>query len=76
MVSLHVLRAAGLVPIGFLDDDPTRHEALIADMPVLGDTAWLTDSNATDVSAFVAIGDNTVRRTIAERLRRGGSRRS
>ncbi len=38
----------GAVPIGFLDDDPARAEALVAGLPVLGDrTALVREADAT-----------------------------
>ena len=74
VVSLHILRAAGLEPVGFLDDDPIRHGTPVAGLLLLGDTSWFSTSKAEGVSAFIAIGDNTARRKVAGLLRQRGIR--
>jgi sugar O-acyltransferase (sialic acid O-acetyltransferase NeuD family) len=72
IVALHVLRASGHDVAGFLDDDPIRAATPFRDLPVLGDTGWFDRSSEKGTSAFVAIGDNTVRRMISARLRAAG----
>ena len=72
VVSLHILRAAGFDPVGFLDDDPTRQETSPAGLPVLGAESWFGDPSARDTSFFVAIGNNTARRRVTGALRQEG----
>lgn len=72
VVALHVLRASGHDVIGFIDDDPARRGTHVAGVPVLGDASWFDVPIEGGVDAFVAIGDNTARRRIAQTLRTTG----
>lgn len=55
--------------LGFVDDDPTLHNTLISDLPVLGDIDWILSSSFTDVGFVIAIGENKIRKKIVERLK-------
>lgn len=62
----------GVHLVGFLDDDPLRHAALVLDHPVLGSIA---DVAAVPHDAvIVAIGDNAVRARLFRALRARGER--
>lgn len=52
--------------VGFLDGEPGKHGAVVADLPVLGDLNWL-DGNS-DVEVVVAIGSPARRRAVVEDL--------
>jgi len=53
--------------LGFIDDNPEMHSQLIRGCPVLGGVDWFSSSEAKDVKAVIAIGDNKTRKKIAER---------
>jgi sugar O-acyltransferase (sialic acid O-acetyltransferase NeuD family) len=72
IVAYHVLRTSGHDVVGFLDDDLTRESSQLHELPMLGDTSWFSRTIGRGASAFVAIGDNTVRRMISTRLRAAG----
>ncbi len=53
---------------GFVDQSPDLRNAVILGIPVLGDGSILESSNWADCDMIVAIGDNGLRATIANRL--------
>jgi sugar O-acyltransferase (sialic acid O-acetyltransferase NeuD family) len=57
---------AQVTPIGFLDDNPVRHNQLLLGLPVLGGLGRLAEIDHDAV--IVAIGDNAVRRRIFQQL--------
>jgi len=65
-----VLRLSGYEVVGFLDDDPALHGAVVMGLPVLGanDLVSRLDMDG----AIVGIGDNPSRRTWFEQLRGWG----
>jgi acetyltransferase EpsM len=68
-----ILIAQGFYNIkGFLDEDMSKHDLLINDLPVLGSIEWLDDNLCENLSAIVAIGDNNARITIGNRIRSCG----
>ncbi len=52
--------------LGFLDDDPKQHGAIIAGQRVLGGSNWLADKRSMHV--VIGIGSSIARKQIAERL--------
>jgi len=62
-VVIATLRAAGQEVAGVLDDDASRHGTTVLGVPVAGPV-----ERATGGEAVVAIGDNAVRKRIAEAL--------
>jgi UDP-3-O-[3-hydroxymyristoyl] glucosamine N-acyltransferase len=52
--------------LGFLDDDPDRHGAEVAGLPVLGGVDWLTRRD--DVAVVPAIGSPARRAALLARL--------
>jgi sugar O-acyltransferase (sialic acid O-acetyltransferase NeuD family) len=62
----------GAVPIGFVDDTPSRRGTAILGLDVLGPISSLADHPHDAV--IVAIGDNRTRRTISEQLLAAGER--
>ena len=71
-VVLDVIRAGAINDVvGFIDDDPSRHDSLVGNVRVVGGVQYLVE-NAGEHAASVAIGNNEVRRSIATRLRRSG----
>src|SRR5436190_14909970 len=73
-VVLDIMRAAGKhVVVGFLDANRDLHGTEVAGVPVLGHLNLLAKLKAKGVSgAVVAIGDNRVRRSYAEKLAAAG----
>src|SRR3954470_13847742 len=73
-VVLDILRAAGQhVVVGFLDANRDLHGTEVAGVPVLGHLNLLAKLKAKGVAgAIVAIGDNRVRRSYAEKLATAG----
>jgi sugar O-acyltransferase (sialic acid O-acetyltransferase NeuD family) len=59
------LLSCGIDVVAFIDDDATMHGQRVFDIPVRG-FDWLRTS-ATDAVVALAIGDNAIRRTLAER---------
>lgn len=53
--------------IGVLDDEPKLTGTTFLGYPVLGGMAWLEERHP-DVGLVIAIGDNAIRRRLAERL--------
>lgn len=67
-----VAAAAGRRVLGFLDDDPTLTGRQIDGFPVIGtseDAERIVAAASDPVEAVVGIGDNRLRRSIAQRLR-------
>lgn len=59
--------------IGFLDSNPALHGRRMDGLPVLGDLSALPDLKAQGIgAAIVAIGDNGVRRGVADQIERSG----
>jgi sugar O-acyltransferase (sialic acid O-acetyltransferase NeuD family) len=73
-VVLDILLSAGQCqPVGFLDSNTALHGRRMDGLPILGDLDALPDLRARGVSlAVVAIGDNGVRRAMAEQIERAG----
>lgn len=53
--------------LGFVDDNPQMHGHTIREYPILGGVDWFLRSEANDVKAVIAVGDNKVRKKIAEK---------
>lgn len=68
-VVIDILRACGGVVFGLLDDDASKVGAKVLSAPILGSVQWGIDSLPSDVDFFVAIGGNTPRVNVANRLR-------
>lgn len=70
-IVLDLLRLRGRVhPIGFLDDDRSKHGSFVAGLPVLGGLEWLSASDRRKgIGAIVAVGDNEVRILVGGKLR-------
>lgn len=65
------LRACGLEVEGFIDDDPKRRDR--SDPKILGDAAWLAARvKRSPVAVALGVGDNLVRRAIADGCIRAG----
>lgn len=67
-MAIATLRAAGHTVLGVFDDDPARWGATLLGCAILGavpDTAWW---RAQDGRALLAVGSNTARRALADRL--------
>src|SRR3954471_21446482 len=73
-VVLDILRAAGQhVVVGFLDANQDLHGTEVAGVPVLGHLNLLPKLKAKGVGgAIVAIGDNRVRKSYAQKLAAAG----
>jgi sugar O-acyltransferase (sialic acid O-acetyltransferase NeuD family) len=54
--------------LGFLDDDASKHGAVVHDLQVLGNADWLVDH--ADVGAIVGIGNPSAKRRVVERVAR------
>jgi sugar O-acyltransferase (sialic acid O-acetyltransferase NeuD family) len=64
-----ILQAKTYRPIGFLDNNPALHSRRIDGLPVLGGIEQLPGLRARGIGyAVIAIGDNGVRRALAEQL--------
>ncbi|MFW6116154.1 MAG: acetyltransferase [bacterium] len=61
---------ADIVPVGYLDDDPALEGQRLLGLPVLGDTAQISD--VPHEAVVVAIGDNATRQRMFERLQSQG----
>lgn len=61
-----------MVPVGFVDDTPSLGGREVMGLPVLGTVASLPDVEHDAI--VVAIGDNTLRRLLTERLLASGER--
>jgi len=69
-VAAGILRAQGTEVVAFVDDDPALQGTRVHGAPVTGGACGLTDGAlAGGVGAFVAIGNNAVRRRLAGQLR-------
>jgi sugar O-acyltransferase (sialic acid O-acetyltransferase NeuD family) len=55
--------------LGVLDDDRTKEGTHVAGVPVLGSIGWGVGSLPSDVAFFVAIGANSARVQVADKLR-------
>jgi UDP-perosamine 4-acetyltransferase len=73
-VVLDILRTAGLHRVvGFLDANPDLHGTEVAGLPVLGHLNMLPKLKAKGIGgAMVAIGDNRVRQSYAQKLAAAG----
>jgi UDP-perosamine 4-acetyltransferase len=72
-VVIETMRACGWNPVGVLDRDPMLRSVL--DVPVLGDDSLAEDLHRKGhVCAFVAIGENGMRRSLALSMREIGFR--
>jgi sugar O-acyltransferase (sialic acid O-acetyltransferase NeuD family) len=60
--------------LGFVDDNPQIQGQRIRGYPVLGGIAWFSKPEAKEVKAVVAVGDNTVRKKIAEKAAKYGAK--
>lgn len=59
--------------VGFLDSNPALHGRWMDGLPILGGPSSLSELHAQGVtSAIVAIGDNGIRRQMAEQIERAG----
>lgn len=73
-IVLHVRdEAGGPGLLGFLDDRPDKHGAVIDDFPVLGGLDWLA-SHTSEVEVIVAIGDVAVRKRLALEIEAMGAK--
>lgn len=59
--------------LGFIDDDPRLCGQRIRGYPVLGGVDWFSKPEAEDVRTVIAVGDNRVRRKIAEKAANCGA---
>jgi sugar O-acyltransferase (sialic acid O-acetyltransferase NeuD family) len=72
-VVLDIVRAAGAYrPVGFIDADPALVGKVIDGVPVLGALNLLPKLKGRVRHAVVAIGDNRVRRSYAQKLTQAG----
>ena len=60
--------------LGFVDDNPQIQGQRIRGYPVLGGIAWFSKLEAKEAKAVVAVGDNKVRKKIAEKAAHYGAR--
>ena len=60
--------------LGFIDDNPQLCGQRIRGYPVLGGVGWFSKPEAEDVKTVVAVGDNRVRRKIAEKAMSCGAK--
>lgn len=60
--------------LGFIDDNPQMHSRRIMGYPVLGGLEWFSRPDEKDVRTVIGVGDNKVRRKIAEKARSYGAR--
>lgn len=68
-----LLSARKYQPVGFLDSNPALHGRRMDGLPILGGLSALADLLAQGVtSAVVAIGDNGIRREMAEQIEQAG----
>ncbi len=65
-VVIDTMRAAQIPVAGILEDDNRRHTQPVLGTQIIGDTALLRQQPATP--AVIAVGDNSKRRQLAERL--------
>ncbi len=71
VLGLFLARGEAGCVAGFVDDSPLLRDCPVDDKPVLGGLAWLV-GHASRYRAIVAVGDNTRRREVVERLARTG----
>lgn len=64
-VVIATLQAMGTEIVGVLDDDESKHGTALLGVPVVGPAERAVEG---DHEAVIAVGDNAVRRRIAERL--------
>jgi FlaA1/EpsC-like NDP-sugar epimerase len=68
----------GLIPIGFVDDDPATHQRRISQLDVLGATTDLTELveryRVDDLVITIASADGATMRTLIERCEAAGKR--
>jgi sugar O-acyltransferase (sialic acid O-acetyltransferase NeuD family) len=57
-----------LAPIGFLDDDPARHDLEVRGLPVLGGLEWFRSRAGAGVRYVVGIGASSVRRRVVAQI--------
>jgi len=63
---------AGIEVVGFVDDDPARHRAVVLGLPILGDITEL--KRVPHDAVIVAVGDNRRRETVTTTLLDSGER--
>ena len=73
-VAIDIFQAAGRSVLGLLDDDPAKAGTSVRALPILGGVAWGLETLPDDIGYFVAIGGNTPRVRLADRLRSAGRR--
>ena len=73
IIVLEVLRAQGNFDVlGFLDDDFSKHSAVVGGVKVLGGVEWAIANDRKNIVAIVAIGSNDARIAIGSKLRAHG----
>lgn len=60
--------------LGFIDDNPEIQGEKVRGYPVLGGVEWFLESQAKEVKAVIAVGDNRVRKKIAEKAATYGAK--
>jgi sugar O-acyltransferase (sialic acid O-acetyltransferase NeuD family) len=60
--------------LGFIDDNPQIQGQRIRGYPVLGGVDWFSKFEAKEVRTVIAIGDNKVRKKVAEKIGRYGAK--
>ena len=69
--AMHTAGQSGRL-LGFLSDDAMLHGTIVLNIPVLGAPSWINAHQA-EVVVLIAVGNNAIRRQIAERLAPGWS---
>jgi sugar O-acyltransferase (sialic acid O-acetyltransferase NeuD family) len=60
--------------LGFIDDNPEIQGKKIRGYPVLGGVEWFSTPEAKETKAVIAIGDNKVRKKVAEKAEAYGAK--
>lgn len=71
-VAIDIIRESGRKIAGVVDDDPNKRQSRVLGVAVIGNVHWALGAVDEDVEFFVAIGANTARRHVGDRLREAG----
>jgi len=66
LIVADILQAAGLRPVAFVDENPSRHGSQVLGIPIIGSLDELRRTPHAGI--VVAIGDNATRRAVTDRL--------